>query len=120
MDYSAAKYPGVGKGTLEHFPSFLAPGQDYSFLQSVLVDGGSQFGVSALCFDSLEELLWMGNRGGHVTSYYTSELQKYTSFQVHATNEVRQLTTIDAGVLSLTSNTLRLNNRRGLIVFHHR
>ncbi|KAH8009972.1 hypothetical protein HPB51_023028 [Rhipicephalus microplus] len=38
---------------------------------------------------------------------------------VHATNEVRQLLTIDAGVLSLTCNTLRLNNRRGLIAFHH-
>lgn len=54
-----------------------------------------------------------------MTSYSTAELQKYTSFQVHVSNEVRSIISHDAGILSLTSNSLRMSARRGLPIFNH-
>lgn len=53
---------------------------------------------------------------GHITSYFGSEMQKYTSFQGHE-NEVRHLLTNDVGVLSLTHNEIRLTKRQGLKLF---
>lgn len=48
------------------FRSFSIMGQsdpEYSEFGTVLADGGDRFAVSAICFDSQEELLWMGNEG---------------------------------------------------------
>uniref|UniRef100_A0A0L8I679 USP domain-containing protein n=1 Tax=Octopus bimaculoides TaxID=37653 RepID=A0A0L8I679_OCTBM len=90
----------------------------FSETHSVLADA-HHFGVSSLSFDLVKELLWMGTQGGHVTSYYGAGLEKYTSFQVHSTDEIRQILSMDTGCLFLTRNNLRCSMRTGLKQFDY-
>lgn len=53
---------------------------------------------------------------GHITSFYSSSLEKYTAFQAHH-DDVRQLQPTMSGILSITGKELRLTSRTGLPLF---
>lgn len=57
---------------------------------------------------------------GRVTSFFGSELQRYTSFKAHANNEgaVRQILVNDKGVVALGSKEVHMASRRGLPLWH--
>ncbi|KAF1813417.1 cysteine proteinase [Eremomyces bilateralis CBS 781.70] len=76
--------------------------------------------VSTVTFDTSQELLWAGNEFGRVTSFYGSELQRYTSFRAHAPPEpaVKQILINDKGVLSISKKSIHFSTRRGLTLWH--
>lgn len=100
-------------------PTFV---EHYSPLSYTLTDHGSRqvaapapvVPVQTLKFDDQQELLWSGNVCGHVTSYYSEQLTKYTSFSVGSDDPVLQFLTDDFGVLCLLKDELKLRNRRGI------
>ncbi|KAI9255619.1 hypothetical protein BDA99DRAFT_539770 [Phascolomyces articulosus] len=71
--------------------------------------------VSALTWDPYFELLWVGNDAGRVSSYYGDGLQRYTSFKAHKNEQVRQIRLTDRGVITLSSTSIQMRDRRGLV-----
>ncbi|XP_071966224.1 PAN2-PAN3 deadenylation complex catalytic subunit PAN2-like [Antedon mediterranea] len=111
------EYPGQ---EVEYVNEPISTHGEYHEVHSVLGDSCEHYGISTVHFDMKEELLWMGTHQGHVTSYYGSHLQKYTSFQTHATQPVVAMATFDGGVLSLTADSLRCNSRQGMRIFDYK
>ncbi|PMB64555.1 PAB-dependent poly(A)-specific ribonuclease subunit PAN2 [Beauveria bassiana] len=87
--------------------------------------------VTTMTFDTSQELLWTGNDysagekilttfKGRVTSFFGSELQRYTSFKAHLSSEgpVRQILVNDKGVIALGSSDVHMSMRRGATIWH--
>uniref|UniRef100_UPI00358EBC1D PAN2-PAN3 deadenylation complex catalytic subunit PAN2 isoform X2 n=1 Tax=Myxine glutinosa TaxID=7769 RepID=UPI00358EBC1D len=87
----------------------------YREVHSIVMDVGVP--VTACHFDGQEENLWLGNQTGHVTSYFGLSMDRYSSFQAHATDDIRQIQSLQNGILVLTKNNLRCYSRGGLIMF---
>ena len=63
----------------------------------------------------MEELLWSGSESGHITSYYSGQLQKYTSFQIHPLNNaVRDIITKNQRIFALSRERFTCSQRGGL------
>ncbi|KAK9240841.1 ubiquitin carboxyl-terminal hydrolase-domain-containing protein [Lipomyces kononenkoae] len=73
--------------------------------------------ISALTFDTSQDLLWAGDLNGRIASLAGSSLRKYTSYVAHK-SPVQQILVNDRGVLSLDSDTLRMTQRRGILRFN--
>ncbi|KAK9467389.1 ubiquitin carboxyl-terminal hydrolase-domain-containing protein [Lipomyces arxii] len=73
--------------------------------------------VSSVAFDTSQELLWTADTNGRIASFAGSSLRKYTSYVGHR-SAVSQILVNDRGVLSLSSDTLRMTQRRGLARFN--
>ncbi|XP_076874775.1 PAN2-PAN3 deadenylation complex catalytic subunit PAN2 isoform X2 [Brachyhypopomus gauderio] len=89
----------------------------YSELHSVAAEVGIP--VTSTHFDLQEELLWMGNHRGHASSFFGPTMGRYSSFQVHPTDDVRHMQSLDTGVLFLTKSNLKCLTRGGLVMFDY-
>ncbi|KAG6053616.1 poly(A)-specific ribonuclease [Claviceps sp. LM77 group G4] len=78
--------------------------------------------VTTMAFDNSQELLWTGNDYGRVTSFLSTELQRYTSFKAHvaADGPVRQILVNEKGVIALGSKNIHMALRRGIPIWHLR
>uniref|UniRef100_A0A672YGD5 Poly(A) specific ribonuclease subunit PAN2 n=1 Tax=Sphaeramia orbicularis TaxID=375764 RepID=A0A672YGD5_9TELE len=88
-----------GLGVTVPEPVHLMEGM-FSELHSAVSEVGIP--VTATHFDLQEEMLWMGNHRGHVTSFFGPTMGRYSSFQVHATDDIRHIQSLETGVLFLS------------------
>uniref|UniRef100_A0A3Q2U3W2 Poly(A) specific ribonuclease subunit PAN2 n=1 Tax=Fundulus heteroclitus TaxID=8078 RepID=A0A3Q2U3W2_FUNHE len=89
----------------------------FSELHSVVSEVGIP--VTATHFDLQEEMLWMGNHRGHATSYFGPTMGRHSSFQVHATDDIRHIQSLETGVLFLSKSNLKCYTRGGLVMFDY-
>ncbi|KAG7519500.1 PAN2-PAN3 deadenylation complex catalytic subunit PAN2 isoform X1 [Solea senegalensis] len=75
--------------------------------------------VTATHFDVQEEMLWMGNHRGHATSFFGPTMGRFSSFQVHGTDDIRHIQSLETGVLFLSKCNLKCYTRGGLVMFDY-
>jgi len=71
--------------------------------------------VSALQFDTNEELLWIGSETGYLHTLTCPSMERYSSVAAH-NSRVQDMVATPAGVLSVSSSMLRLHTVGGLPV----
>ncbi|MGH0165436.1 UNVERIFIED_CONTAM: hypothetical protein FKN15_073270 [Acipenser sinensis] len=111
LDPAGLPVPVQGSDSV-HLPEGM-----YSELHSVVSEGGVP--VCASHFDLQEELLWIGNHRGHATSFFGPTMGRYSSFQVHASDDIRQIHSMESGVLFLSKSNLKCVTRGGLVMFDY-
>ncbi|XP_056444199.1 PAN2-PAN3 deadenylation complex catalytic subunit PAN2 isoform X1 [Gadus chalcogrammus] len=89
----------------------------FSELHSVAAEVGIP--VTATHFDLQEELLWMGNHRGHASSFFGPTMGRYSSFQVHSADDIRQIHSLETGVLFLSKTNLKCCTRGGFVMFDY-
>ncbi|XP_024915310.1 PAN2-PAN3 deadenylation complex catalytic subunit PAN2 isoform X2 [Cynoglossus semilaevis] len=97
-------------------PVHLVEGM-FSELHSVVSEVGIP--VTATHFDLQEEMLWMGNHRGHVSSFFGPTMGRFSSFQANATDDIRHIQSLETGVLFLSKSNLKCHTRGGLVVFDY-
>lgn len=100
--------------------------------------------VTATHFDLQEEMLWMGNHRvsvwshlgpaaqtlfpphtlcpshqGHATSFFGPTMGRHSSFQVHPSDDIRHIQSLETGVLFLSKSNLKCYTRGGLVMFDY-
>ncbi|XP_049437216.1 PAN2-PAN3 deadenylation complex catalytic subunit PAN2 isoform X1 [Epinephelus fuscoguttatus] len=75
--------------------------------------------VTATHFDLQEEMLWMGNHRGHVTSFFGPTMGRHSSFQAHPADDIRHIQSLETGVLFLSKCNLKCHTRGGLVMFDY-
>lgn len=88
----------------------------------VLTFSSGYFNIAALCIYPkiclAIESIYISPQG-HATSFFSPALERYSSFQVHAANDIRQIQSMENGVGFLTKNNLKYTTRGGLIIFDY-
>ncbi|KAF2717991.1 hypothetical protein K431DRAFT_333256 [Polychaeton citri CBS 116435] len=81
--------------------------------------------VSTVAFDTSQELLWVGNTHGRLTSFYGADLQRYTSYRGHAEKQrgtsasaVKQILFCDRGLISVSQKSVHMSSRKGQTLWH--
>jgi PAB-dependent poly(A)-specific ribonuclease subunit 2 len=76
----------------------------------------------AMAFDSSQELLWLGNNTGRVSSYMGPKLQPYTAFVINERGDgpVRQILIHEKGIICLGPKSVHMGIRRGIAVWNIR
>lgn len=74
-------------------------------------------GVSTIKFDDSHDLLWVGEKNGRLRSFQGAGLQMYTSSRAHF-GPVLKILNHKRGILTLSTNVVRLGHRQGYTLYN--
>ena len=75
--------------------------------------------ATAIIFDDVQELVWIGNGEGRVASFKGPDLQRYTSAKAHmGEGPIKQLLSHEKGILSIAGRSVHFMSRTGPAIWH--